>query len=138
MQNHPPKKGNSSMNIVFKKTGKEIKSAISNRRTQLESRLNSRNKTLNEFIQNPEKVRSYLTRNTKPDYSHHGRMGYVLYGKDDISSEERQEIDQLCQRIFEIEQELHRLSFVVTHLDDDTIFDLSFEELLGYGFEAAD
>lgn len=126
------------MNIVFKKTGKEIKSAISNRRTQLESRLNSRNKTLNEFIQNPEKVRSYLTRNTKPDYSHHGRMGYVLYGKDDISSEERQEIDQLCQRIFEIEQELHRLSFVVTHLDDDTIFDLSFEELLGYGFEAAD
>ncbi|MBN8580563.1 MAG: hypothetical protein J0L96_07820 [Anaerolineae bacterium] len=126
------------MNIVFKKTGKEIKSAISNRRTQLESRLNSRNKTLNEFIQNPEKVRSYLTRNTKPDYSHHGRMGYVLYGKDDISSEERQEIDQLCQRIFEIEQELHRLSFVVTHLDDNTIFDLSFEELLGYGFEAAD
>ena len=126
------------MNIVFKKTGKEIKSAISNRRTQLESRLNSRNKALNEFIQNPGKVRSYLTRNTKPDYSHHGRMGYVLYGKDDISSEERQEIDQLCQRIFEIEQELHRLSFVVTHLDDDTIFDLSFEELLGYGFEAAD
>ena len=126
------------MNIVFKKTGKEIKSAISNRRTQLESRLNSRNKTLNEFIQNPEKVRSYLTRNTKPDYSHHGRMGYVLYGKDDISSEERQEIDQLCQRIFEIEQELHRLSFVVTHLDDNTIFDLSFEELLGYGVEAAD
>ena len=126
------------MNIVFKKTGKEIKSAISNRRTQLESRLNSRNKTLNEFIQNPEKVRSYLTRNTKPDYSHHGRMGYVLYSKDDISSEERQEIDQLCQRIFEIEQELHRLSFVVTHLDDNTIFDLSFEELLGYGFEAAD
>jgi len=126
------------MNIVFKKTGKEIKSAISNRKTQLESRLNSRNKTLNEFIQNPEKVRSYLTRNTKPDYSHHGRMGYVLYGKDDISSEERQEIDQLCQRIFEIEQELHRLSFVVTHLDDNTIFDLSFEELLGYGFEAAD
>ena len=126
------------MNIVFKKTGKEIKSAISNRRTQLESRLNSRNKTLNDFIQNPEKVRSYLTRNTKPDYSHHGRMGYVLYGKDDISSEERQEIDQLCQRIFEIEQELHRLSFVVTHLDDNTIFDLSFEELLGYGFEAAD
>ena len=111
------------MNIVFKKTGKEIKSAISNRRTQLESRLNSRNKTLNDFIQNPEKVRSYLTRNTKPDYSHHGRMGYVLYGKDDISSEERQEIDQLCQRIFEIEQELHRLSFVVTHLDDNTIFD---------------
>ncbi len=126
------------MNIVFKKTGKEIKSAISNRRTQLESRLNSRNTALNEFIQNPEKVRSYLTRNTKPDYSHHGRMGYVLYGKDDISSEERQEIDQLCQRIFEIEQELHRLAYVVTHLDDNTVFDLSFEELLGYGFEAAD
>jgi hypothetical protein len=60
----------------------------------------------------------------------------VLYGKDDISSEERQEIDQLCQRIFEIEQELHRLVYVITRLEDDVVFDLNFNDLIGYGFEA--
>jgi hypothetical protein len=82
-----------------------------------------------------QKVRSYLVRSTRPDYGHNPR-GYVLYGKDDISSEERQEIDQLCQRIFEIEQELHQLAYVVTHLEDDVVFDLSFNDLLSYGFEA--
>ena len=60
----------------------------------------------------------------------------MLYGKDDISSEERQEMDQLCQRIFEIEQELHRLAYVVTHLEDDVVFELSFNDLVGYGFDA--
>lgn len=124
------------MNIVFKKTGKEIKSAISNRRSQLDSRLKARNQSLDEFLKKTDKVRSYMVRSTVPDYSHHGRSGYVLYGKDDISSEERREIDQLCQRIFEIEQELHRLSYITTHLDDNATFDLSFEDLIGYGFEA--
>lgn len=123
------------MNIVFRKTGKEIKGAITNRRVQLEQRLAQRNEALDQFLTNRQKVRSYLVRSTRPDYGH-GSGGYVLYGKDDISSEERQEIDQLCQRIFEIEQELHRLSFVNTHLDDNTVFDLNFNDLLGYGFEA--
>lgn len=125
------------MNIVFKKTGKEIKSAISNRRSELEQRLQKRNEALNAFIKDSAKVRSYLVRSTRPDYAH-GRIGYVLYGQDDISSEERQEIDQLCQRIFEIEQELHRLAYVVVHLDDDIVFDLSFEDLVGYGFKAGE
>jgi hypothetical protein len=125
------------MNIVFKKTGKEIKSAISNRRSELEQRLQKRNEALNAFIKDSSKVRSYLVRSTRPDYSH-GRAGYVLYGQDDISSEERQEIDQLCQRIFEIEQELHRLAYVVAHLDDELVFDLSFEDLVGYGFKAGE
>ncbi len=123
------------MNIVFRKTGKEIKSAITNRRTQLEQRLQQRNEALNHFLKDVQKVRSYLIRSTRPDYGHGGR-GYVLYGKDDISSEERQEIDQLCQRIFEIEQELHRLAYVITHLEDDVVFELNFEDLIGYGFEA--
>ncbi len=57
------------------------------------------------------------------------------YGKDDISSEERQEIDQLCQRIYEIEQELHRLAYVLTHLDDKQDFELGFDDLIGYGFD---
>jgi hypothetical protein len=123
------------MNIVFRKTGKEIKGAITNRRKQLEERLKQRNESLNKFLENTRKVRSYLVRSTTPDYGHRSG-GYVLYGKDDISSEERQEIDQLCQRIFEIEQELHQLAYVVAHLDDDTVFDLNFNDLIGYGFEA--
>jgi hypothetical protein len=123
------------MNIVFRKTGKEIKAAVTNRRTQLEQRLRNRNEALDKFLKNTQKVRSYLIRSTRPDFGH-GRSGYVLYGKDDISSEERQEIDQLCQRIFEIEQELHRLAYVVAHLEDDTVFELSFDDLIGYGFDA--
>ena len=125
-------------NIVFRKTGKEIKEAVKNRRKQLEQRLESRNKTLNRFMKDQQKVRSYFIRSTYPDFvsATHARGGYVLYGKNDISSEERREVDQLCHRIFEIEQELHRLAYVDTHLEDDTVFDLSFDELIGYGFEA--
>ena len=77
-----------------------------------------------------------LIRSTRPDYGHNAG-GYVLYGKDDdISSEERQEVDQLCQRIFEIEQELHHLAYVARHLEDDVAFELNFNDLIGYGFEA--
>lgn len=123
------------MNIVFRKTGKEIKAAIVNRRSQLEQRLKQRNESLDGFLKDTPKVRSYLVRSTRPDYGH-GAGGYVLYGKDDISSEERQEIDQLCQRIFEIEQELHRLAYVVAHLEDSVVFELAFNELIGYGFQA--
>jgi hypothetical protein len=122
------------MNIVFRKTGKEIKGAITNRRIQLEQRLKQRSEALNNFLKDTQKVRSYLVRSTRPDYGH-GSTGYVLYSKGDISSEERQEIDQLCQRIFEIEQELHRLSYVITHLEDNVVFELDFNDLIGYGFE---
>lgn len=123
------------MNIVFHKTGKEIKAAVTNRRSQLEQRLKQRNEVLDRFLRDTTKVRSYLVRSTRPDYGHQAG-GYVLYGKDDISSEERQEIDQLCQRIFEIEQELHRLGYVVAHLEDGVVFELSFNDLVGYGFDA--
>lgn len=123
------------MNIMFRKTGKEIKAAITNRRSQLEQRLKQRNDALDKILRDKQKVRSYLVRSTRPDYGH-GATGYVLYGKNDISSEERQEIDQLCQRIFEIEQELHRLAYVVAHLEDDVVFDLNFNDLVGYGFDS--
>ena len=123
------------MNIMFRKTGKEIKAAITNRRSQLEQRLKQRNDALDKILRDKQKIRSYLVRSTRPDYGH-GASGYVLYGKNDISSEERQEIDQLCQRIFEIEQELHRLAYVLVHLEDDVVFDLNFNDLVGYGFDA--
>ncbi|GAK58600.1 hypothetical protein U27_05574 [Candidatus Vecturithrix granuli] len=123
------------MHIVFRKAGKEIKAAVTNRRAQLEQRLKHRNEALDHFLNDTQKLRSYLIRSIRPDYGH-GQSGYVLYGKDDISSEERQEIDQPCQRIFEIEQELHRLAYIVTHLEDDTVFELGFNDLIGYGFGA--
>jgi hypothetical protein len=122
------------MNLVFRKTGKEIKAAVQTRRTQLQQRLDQRNHLLSEFLKDTLKVRSYLIRSTQPAWGH-GQRGYVLYGKDDISSEEKEEIQQLCQRIFEIEQELHRLTLVLAHLDDQQVFDLSFEDLVGYGFD---
>jgi hypothetical protein len=122
-------------NIVFVKSGKEIKQAVSRRREQLESRLETRNQELDEFLQDSAKVRSYLIRRSALKQFHHGERGYALYPQEEISSEERERIDQLCRRIFEIEQELYRLSLITTHLRDEDNFSLNFEDLVGYGFE---
>jgi hypothetical protein len=48
-----------------------------------------------------------------------------------------EEIAQLCLRIFQIEQELYRLSLVSAHLPDNQQVDLSFNDLVAYGFEAS-
>ena len=122
-------------NIVFRKTGEEIKEAIQNRQKQLQQRLDKRNESLNTLLEDPNKVRSYIVRNSQPNWGHRGEEGYVLYSQDDISSEEMEEIAQLCRRIFEIEQELNRLALITTHLDDDQVFNLDFQDLIGYGFE---
>lgn len=124
------------MNIVFPKTGREIKAAIQKRCEQLQQRLEKRNEVLNEFLNDKQKVRSYLLRRAEISYSHSGRSNYFLYSQNDISSEEKQQIDQLCQRIFDIEQELQRLKLMITHLADDQVFDLNFNDLVAYGFEA--
>ncbi len=123
------------LQIMFEKTGKEIKAAVQKRRQQLQERLDKRNQTLDEFMKDAHKVRSYMIRSSQRVYAH-GGQGYVLYSKDDISSEEQQEVAQLCQRIFEIEQELHRLALLVVHLKDDQVFELRFDDLIGYGFDA--
>jgi hypothetical protein len=90
------------INITFRKTGKEIKGAIQNRRQQLTERLVARNAALDEFMKDSDKVRSYLVRSAEAilPVGLHGREGYTLYSKNDISSEERQEVAQLCRRIF--------------------------------------
>ncbi|MBI5929774.1 MAG: hypothetical protein HY862_10725 [Chloroflexi bacterium] len=124
-----------STNLRFQKTGREIKLAIQKRRAGLVARLEKRNEALKEFLKDSRRVRSYLIRSTEPTYGHGERRGYSLYGKDDISSEEREEIDQLCRRIFEIEQEIYRLDLITAHLKDDQVFNLEFTELIGYGFE---
>lgn len=129
-----------AINITFHKTGKEIKAAIQNRREHLELRLAARNAALDEFMRDSKKVRSYMVRqasgSTMP-VGLHGRSRYALYSNADVSSEEAQEVAQLCRRIFEIEQELHRLALVAHHLKDDQVFDLNYDDLIGYGFEAS-
>jgi predicted Zn-dependent peptidase len=122
--------------ITFRKTGQEVKHAIAQRQQQLQARLDKRNQVLDEFLKDTRKVRSYMVRSSRYDYSHGGRSGYVLFAQDDISSEEKQEIQQLCNRIFEIEQELHRLALVVAHLDDQQVLELTLDDLIGYGFNA--
>ena len=104
------------LEIRFRKSGKEIKAAIASRVVQLQQRLDSRS--------------------TVPNYGH-GRQAAALYSQDDISSEEKEEIGQLCRRIFEIEQERHRLELIQFHLRDDQEFELPFEDLVAYGFETS-
>jgi hypothetical protein len=122
------------LEIKFRKNGAEIKAAINNRVTHLQSRLDKRNQTLAEFMTDTKKLRSFLLRSTVPNYGH-GRQPSTLYAQDDISSEEKEEISQLCRRIFEIEQELHRLELIRFHLRDDQEFELPFEDLVAYGFD---
>lgn len=124
------------MNIIFRKNGRQIKAAIQKRSEQLQQRLEKRNQVLDEFLNDKQKVRSYLLRRSEISYSHGGRSNYFLYSQNEISSEEKQQIDQLCQRIFDIEQELQRLKLMTTHLADDQVFELSFNDLIAYGFEA--
>ncbi len=122
------------LDIKFRKSGKEIKAAIGYRITQLQERLEKRNAALNNFMSDSKKVRSFMLRVFDNSYGH-GRGPATLYSQDDISSEEKEEISQLCRRIYEIEQELHRLELIDRHLQDDQVFDLSFQDLVGYGFD---
>lgn len=125
-----------SLNVRFFKTGKEIKSAIENRVEQLQSRLDSRNKVLDKFLDNRQKVRSYLVRHSENDFLHHGRQGgaSTLYGRDEISSEEKQEISQICRRIFDLEQEILKLKLIHKHIIETDTVELTYNDLIEYGF----
>ena len=126
-----------SLELVFLKTGKEIKAAISKRIKSLTSRLEKRNVELNKLLEDSKRIRSYVLRNTQSNYGHGGRFsnGAVLYSKDHISSEEVEEINQLCTRVMEIEQEIEKLKLTVKHLNDEKEFKLNFTDLVNYGFE---
>ena len=125
-----------TVEIKFRKNGKEIKAAIGSRMSQLRERLAKRNATLDDFMRDARKVRSFLLRSTVSNYGH-ARHPAALYSADDISSEEKEEIGQLCRRIFEIEQELHRLELIRFHLRDDQEFELPLEDLVAYGFDTS-
>ncbi|MFN7917648.1 MAG: hypothetical protein U0Q55_20040 [Vicinamibacterales bacterium] len=126
-----------TLQLTFLKTGQEIRQAVQHRIAHLQERLDRLNTSLDTFLADRKKVRSYLVRSAPPQWGGHARVdNRSLYTQDEISSEEKEEISQLCRRIFEIEQELHRLRMVATHLRDDQSFELPFEDLVAYGFEA--
>lgn len=126
-----------SLDLKFIKSGKEIKAAIKSRIKALNSRLKNRNKELDKLVNNPEKVRSYILRNTQYTGGHGGRYrsSGTLFGKNHISSEEVEEISQMCTRVMEIEQEIAKLNLTLKHLKDDQTFELKLAELVDYGFE---
>jgi hypothetical protein len=119
--------------LRFRKTGAEIKAAASSKMVQIQSRLKRRHETLDGFLRDPNFVRSYMIRSSKASYGMHG--GKSLWSENDISSERMEEIRQLCERIYDLESEMHRLKLVVAHLADNQSFDLTYEDLAGYGFE---
>jgi hypothetical protein len=119
--------------LRFRKTGAEIKAAASSKLAQIQSRLKRRHESLDEFLRDQNFVRSYLIRSSKAQYGMHG--GRSLWSEADISSERMEEIRQLCERIYDLESEMHRLKLVVAHLADNQSFDLTYEDLAGYGFE---
>jgi len=122
-----------SEDIRFRKSGAEIKAAAAAKMEQIQSRLKRRHESLDEFLGDPNFVRSYLIRSSKVSYGMHG--GRSLWSESDISSERMEEIRQLCERIYDLESELHRLRLVVAHLVDNQSFDLNYEDLCSYGFQ---
>ena len=118
--------------LVFRKTGREIKAAAGRRLEQVRHRLERRNQALQAFMQDAERVRSYLVRSSRPSWGHGGPS---LYSEGDISSEQMEETRQLCERIFALELEEKRLQLTIAHLDDHQSFELTYEQLTSWGFE---
>jgi hypothetical protein len=118
--------------LVFRKTGREIKAAAATRLEQVTQRLERRNQALQEFMCDAERVRSYLVRSSRQIWGHGGPS---LYSEGDISSEQMEEIRQLCERIFTLEAEEKRLRLTIAHLDDNQAFELTYDQLASYGFE---
>lgn len=116
--------------MVFKKSGAQIKQAAKVRIADLEQRLSKRNIQLDAVMENKKLLRSYLVRETENDWPHGGQR------RQETPSEEHQEITELCRRICTIESDLVQLRMIVTHMDDDKEFDLGFDDMVKYGFPA--
>jgi hypothetical protein len=116
--------------VTFKKTGAEIKAAVQTRIRDLEQRLKNRNAVLEELLNDKKRLRSYLVRDPDNPWP---RVGVQF--QYDIPSEDHQEITELCRRVFVLEKELSNLRMILGHLRDDQEFDLTFEQMMTYGFK---
>jgi len=114
--------------VVFLKTGREIKQALQARIVDLEGRLAKRNAALDVILSDKAKVRAYLVR--QPSMQFASQRTLVEY----LPSEDHQEIAELCRRVTNIEGELGRLRLIQAHLKDEQEFELTLEQLIGYGF----
>jgi len=119
-------------NIIFKKSGLEIKAAIKTRCQELKERLDRRNAVLEEILDDRNKVRSYMLRQSGGNRYEYQDPPIVT--KTDIPSEEIEEITQMCKRINQLEQEIKKLELTENHLSDDEVFELELRELIRYGF----
>lgn len=124
--------------FIFKKTGHEVKEAINNKLDALQSRLDKRNLMLDELLDDRQRLRSYLVRSAeKTNFSGRGggHTSQTLIDKQDVSSEEVEEIDQMLRRIHQIEQEIRRLRLIAHHIPQDEIHELNYNDLITYGFD---
>jgi predicted HD phosphohydrolase len=53
----------------------------------------------------------------------------------DVASERFEATRQFCERVYDLEQDLKRLQLSIAHLDDEQLFDLTYEDLTAYGFQ---
>lgn len=121
--------------LLFEKTGAEIKTAVEARISQISSRLERRNKALDEFMEDRSLVRSYLVRSSR-GFGSHGQE--TLWSGGDISGEQLVEIRQLCNRIYVLEDQLRTLQRIVKHIDTQKVFELNEQDMEKFGFDELD
>jgi hypothetical protein len=114
--------------LVFRKTGAEIRQALRKRIVDLEARLARRNVALDELLGDKARVRAYLVRqvNVNP------LAQFAI--REDMPSEDHEEIAELCRRVSNIETELGRLRLIQAHLQDTQEVELTVEQLVAFGF----
>lgn len=121
-------------NITFSKTGAEIKVAVGERCQQIQQRLDRRLSVLDAFLSDPKLVRSHMVR-TSARHSMHSGGAPELWTKDDVSSEQLEEIRKTCERVYQLQQELRQLQLLTKHIADDQTFELRLDDLISYGFQ---
>jgi hypothetical protein len=122
------------LSLPFYKTGKVIKESIKSRIEHLQLRLDTQNQELDAFMHDTKKLRSYLIRSANPTFAAPQRLAAIVVS-DEVSNEEKEHVDHLCQKIYELEQEIRRLRLITRHLDDVREFELNYNDLVMYGFD---
>lgn len=122
---------------TFEKSGKEFKQVLEIKISELKSRLSRRNIILDELLNDKKRLRSYLLRSGADlNEGNYHRGGFpTSYSRNHIGIEEVEEIKQLCNRIFQIENEIKTYTTIRNNLQDEDAVRLTLEELMQYGFE---